>query len=203
MKTTCGGLLYLLEEIEVKNVIVGKQFENSTNLEIFKKIIESKKIKTIIVKSGDKINIEKDLYFDVLWPNTENKIIDKSLNNNSLVSRLCYKSFSMIFTGDIEEKAENELLSMYKNTNKLKSNIIKIPHHGSKTSTTEGFINAVNPQIALIGVGKNNVFGHPNKQIIDRLQNNRIKVFRTDNDGEISITINRNGHVTKVEKCIK
>lgn len=74
------------------------------------------------------------------------------LNNNSIVSQLNYKSFKMLFTGDIEEIAEKEILNLQKD--KLKSTILKVAHHGSNTSSTQEFINSVKPELALIGVGK-------------------------------------------------
>ena len=90
-------------------------------------IANEKSIKIITVKCGDKINIEKNLCFNVLFP-TEKLITDNILNNNSLVLKMCYKNFSVLFTGDIEEKAEAELLRLY-SANELKSDIIKAPHH--------------------------------------------------------------------------
>ena len=74
-------------------------------------------------------------------------------------------------------------------------------HHGSKTSSTEEFIKAVNPEIALIGVGENNKFGHPNKDVISKLENYGAKIYRTDNNGEISIKIDRKG--IKINKMIR
>ena len=76
----------------------------------------------------------------------------------------------MIFTGDIEEIAEKQILKEYKNNLQiLKSNVLKVAHHGSKTSSSEEFIEAVKPKIALIGVGENNTFGHPNDNVLNRL----------------------------------
>lgn len=79
----------------------------------------------------------------------------------------------MLFTGDIEKEAEEILVSKYKETNILKSTILKVAHHGSKTSSSEQFLKLVNPNAALIGIGKNNRYGHPNKEVIDRLQSMR------------------------------
>ena len=95
------GLLYVIKEIKVKNVVIGKQFEESENLKEFLRIVKEKNIKVSVVEAGDRVKIEKDLYFDVLWPDSKNKISDNILNNNSLVCKLYYKSFSMLFTGDI------------------------------------------------------------------------------------------------------
>lgn len=151
-------------------MIIGEQFENSENYLEFLKIIKEKNIKLNVVDEKAKINIEKDLYFNVLWPSNSQKIEENSINNNALVCKLNYKNFSMLFTGDIEEETEKILVSKYKNTNILKSNILKVGHHGSKTSSTTEFLELIKPKFALIGVGKNNTFGHPNQEILNRLE---------------------------------
>lgn len=89
--------------------------------------------------------------------------------------KLNYNNFSMLLTGDIEKIAEERILEEYKNVDILKSTILKIGHHGSKTSTTQGFLEKVKPKIALIGVGKNNTFGHPSDSVIKRLEDLRSK----------------------------
>ena len=99
-----------MEELNVEHILISKQGENSENYGIFKKIINNKKIKVIVVGKGDKIQIENDFYFDILWPNNEKLINDNVLNNNSIVCKLCYNNFSILFTGDIEEIAEKEIL---------------------------------------------------------------------------------------------
>ena len=121
------------------------------------------------------LKIEEDLSIKILWPKEE-QIQENILNNNSIVAKLEYKSFSMLFTGDIEEIAEKEILRQYKdNRNILKSTIIKVPHHGSKTSSTQDFLEVVDSKFALIGVGKNNSFGHPNKKVLERIESIRNK----------------------------
>lgn len=98
------------------------------------------------------------------------------MNNNSIVAKLEYKNFSMLFTGDIEEIAEKQILEEYKNNQKIFNvNILKVGHHGSKTSSIQEFIEAVKPRIALIGVGENNKFGHPNEEVLERLEKLRNK----------------------------
>ena len=81
----------------------------------------------------------------------------------------------MLFTGDIEEIAEKQILEEYKNSNILKSEILKVAHHGSKSSSIQSFLEKVKPKIALIGVGKDNTFGHPNDEVIERLNILRYK----------------------------
>lgn len=188
-----GGILYLLQEIKVKHIIIGKQFEETENLQKLKEIVKEKKISVIAVEEGDKVRIEKNLYFDILWPNTKEEIKENAINNNATVCKLNYKSFSMLFTGDIEKESEKVLTAKYKETEALKSTVLKVAHHGSKTSSTEEFLKFVNPKIAIIGVGKNNLFGHPNDEVIERLKKLAICILRTDKDGEITITVNKNG----------
>lgn len=159
-----------MKELKVKNVVIGKQFEDSGNYQEFLKIIKEKKTKVHVVEAGQRIKIEKGLYFDVLWPSSNRVISENSINNNSLVCKMVYQNFSCIFTGDIEEIAEKAILEKYKDTNTLKSTILKVAHHGSKSSSIEEFINALKPKIALIGVGENNTFGHPNTGVLERLE---------------------------------
>lgn len=122
------------------------------------------------------MQVEKNLYFDVLWPDTQNMVSENALNNNSLVLKLNYKKFSMLFTGDIEEIAEKQILKEYKyNLEILKSTVLKTGHHGSKTSSSQEFVEAIEPQVALIGVGKDNKFGHPSSDVIQRLEKMRNK----------------------------
>lgn len=185
------GLLYIMENMKVKNAIIGRQFEKSSNYESFIRIAKEKKINVIVVEAGDRINIQKGLYFNVLWPSSSHMISENAINNNSLVCKLVYKNFSMLFTGDIEEVAEKEILRFYENRlDLLRSDCLKVAHHGSKTSSTLGFLNAVNPKMALIGVGKNNNFGHPAEVTLENLKSLNCKVYRTDEMGEVCVRSN-------------
>ena len=185
-----GGILTLLEEIKVKNIVIGKQFEDSDNYRKFVELVKEKNIKVLVVEAGQKINIEKNLFFEILWPDSENKINENILNNNALVCKLNYGKFSMLFTGDIEQKAEEGICKIYQDTNVLNSTILKVSHHGSKTSSTAKFLNLVKPKASVIGVGKNNNFGHPNIEVLTRLEELGTKIYRTDEDGQITITVN-------------
>ena len=185
------GILSVMQELKVGEVLIAKQGEESENYNEFRKIVKDKNIRVRIVKKGDLINIEKNLKFRILWP-SQTLIEENILNNNSIVTRLEYKKFSMIFTGDIEKIAEEEIIKEYQNkTYLLKANILKVGHHGSKTSSIKEFVNIINPKIAIIGVGKDNKFGHPSDEVIKRLKEKNISIFRTDKNGEISIYINR------------
>lgn len=162
-----------MEEIKVKNVIISKQGEVSENYQKFLEIVKEKKTNLLIVGKGDRIKIENQIYFDILWP-AEELIDDNVLNNNSMVAKFNSNQFSMLFTGDIEDVAEKEILKNVDNE-KLKSTVLKVAHHGSKTSSTEEFLEAVAPKVALIGVGENNLYGHPNLDVLTRLTSLRCK----------------------------
>ena len=190
-----GGLFKILEELKVEKVCISKQEEDSENYQKFLNIVKEKNIQVLVVKIGDKIVLDNNLYFDILWPK-DKQIEENELNNNAIVMKLNYNNFSMMFTGDIEKKAEEEIIETYKNSKILESDILKVAHHGSKTSTTDEFLSRVKPKIALIGVGKDNMFNHPSNTTIEKLENMGIKIYRTDLNGEISICVNNNGEVS-------
>lgn len=185
-----------MQEIAIKNIIIGKQFKTSQNYEEFLKLVKKNNIKVYVLEAVRRINIEKDLYIDILWPDSKSKITDNVLNNNSLVFKLVYKNFSMLFTGDIEEKAEKAIITKYKDDiNILKATVLKTAHHGSKTSSSKVFLEVVKPQIALIGVGSNNTFGHPSNITLESLKNIGCKIYRTDENGEITLRVDKNGMI--------
>ena len=171
-----GGILSLLEELKVGQIFISKQGETSDNYEAFLKIVQEKNLQVQEVKMGDKMTIG-DVTFHILWP-SEKQIEENQLNNNAMVMKLQYKDFSMLFTGDIEEVAEKKILSVYSdNLDNLKATVLKVAHHGSKSSSTEEFLKAVNSKVAMIGVGENNMFGHPSNVVLERLQSFRYADF--------------------------
>lgn len=180
------GLFKIMENLKVENIVISKQGEKSENFKKFITIVSKKKINLIIVKSGDYIKIDNYSYFEILFPE-ESFIKENVLNNNSIVAKFISGDFSILFTGDIEKIAEERLIQMYSKTNKLKSEILKVAHHGSKSSTIEEFLNLVQPKIAVIGVGEDNNFGHPNSDVIKRIKAYTSKIYRTDKYGEIKI----------------
>lgn len=196
-----GGILPVLEEFKIGQIYISKQEEISENYKKFLKIVEQKNLKVQVVKAGDKIIID-DVHFDILWP-VEKQIEENILNNNAIVMKLQYKKFSMLFSGDIEAIAEKEILNRYKNNiDMLKATVLKVAHHGSKSSSTEAFLKAVNSKVAIIGVGENNMFGHPNEEVVKRIEDLGMKIFRTDVNGEITIEINHKSKV-KIRRFIE
>lgn len=187
-----SGLFNVLNELNVKNIIISKQFKSSTNYKEFLEIVSAKKSNVIIVEAGSRINIEKNIYIDILWPDSNKVINDNVLNNNSIVCKMVYNNFSILFTGDIEEIAEKAILEKYKNNlNILNADVLKVAHHGSKSSSIQPFLNVVKPKYALIGVSKTNNFGHPSNIVLESLKSINCKIYRTDINGEIVIYITR------------
>ena len=148
----------------------------------FENLTKIKNIKSLYAKRGMIINLGKDLRLDILLPviNDENL----SEHDGMLVSRLVYKNNSFLLTGDMEDNLENFLISFGDN---VKSDVLKIGHHGSKTSTSEKFLGLVNPELAVISAGKNNKYGHPHQEVTNRLAGFEIPTLRTDEKGTIVI----------------
>jgi competence protein ComEC len=124
----------------------------------------------------------------VLWPDNLEPA-KTAQNDDSLVLRLQDGRETLLLTGDIERPVERTLLA---NGDSVGAEFLKIPHHGSRTSTTEPFFESVHPKFAAISVGENNPFGHPNDDVIDRIEMQGTKLYRTDRDGAITVLTNGN-----------
>lgn len=188
------GLEAVIQNIKVKNIIVCKQASDSALYQEIMKLCKKKNVNIITVKRGQNIKIDKYVHFEILHPG--DIMLDDGkggLNANAIVAKMyCTiknKTTTIMFTGDIEEKAEEELVKIY--GDKLKADILKVAHHGSKTSSIAEFLKCVSPKIALIGVGKDNTFGHPNSGVLSRLEDINAKIYRTDKLGEITVTISK------------
>lgn len=118
-------------------------------------------------------------------------------NANSVVVRLDYKSFSMIFTGDAEAETEGRMIT---NKANLRAKVLKVGHHGSRYATSEAFLQAVKPEAGIISVGAANNYGHPTQEALDRLKAAGVKVYRTDLQGEIKITSDGNSYQITTQK---
>ncbi|MGB6606210.1 MAG: DNA internalization-related competence protein ComEC/Rec2 [Atribacterota bacterium] len=181
------GLLPVLEELKVDMVLDSGLICDLSEYDKFISIIQAKGIPYHKAKAGDNIIFSNNLEIFLLNPLYDIDFYEESdFNNASIVVKLFYKDADFLFTGDIEESAEKKLLVWQ---NILQSDILKLGHHGSSTSTTLEFLDKVNPSIAVITVGKNN-FGHPSQKIIERLEDKNIRMYRTDEDGTIIIRTN-------------
>jgi len=112
---------------------------------------------------------------------------DPNPNNNSLICRLSYKDIDFLFTGDLEKNKERLIADVYP-AQDLESEILKVGHHGSNTSSSEVFLNEVNPLFAIISVAQRNRYHHPSPSVIKRLRDRGCRILRTDQDGAIEIT---------------
>ena len=154
-------------------------------------LIDEKDIPFKTPRRGDKIELD-NLTFDIVHPG-EN-VEEYSLNDASITAHLQYGQISFIFTGDIEESAEREIVETGID---IKSTVLKVAHHGSRTSTNDYFLEAVNPEVAIIQVGENNRFSHPAPEVKNRLQENNIDIYRNDLNGDI--VINTDGETYTIE----
>lgn len=145
-----------------------------------------------LLNKGSVIEGTDGVKLEILSPSGEiNPLGDDDQNNASLVIRLSYGKTNLLFCGDIEQEVEEKLVGELNQENlKHDIQIIKIPHHGSKTSSTQGFLALVDPELAVISVGAFNTFGHPAEEVINRLNDQRTKTLRTDKNGAVEMTSN-------------
>ena len=139
-------------------------------------------------KAGDRYVISGNCSIDILWPEEQDPDTDDE-NKNSLIFKIFKDGVTILVTGDISTEGEDALIRKYDGTDTLKCDILKVAHHGSKYSTSDAFLEAVSPKLALIGVGARNTFGHPTKEALGRLESKGIPVYRTDLDGAIGVII--------------
>ena len=184
-----GGLVYLLEHVRVDHFIDSGQAYDSWTSRRLHELIRANKIQYHRVAAGDSLVGLGGVGAIVLHPTsafvTAVGESPHDLNNGSVVLRLEAGSNSVLFTGDIEVESDPAMLGWGE---RLQSTILKVAHHGSKTSSRPAFVDAVNPRIAIISVGSFNKFGHPSQQILARL-NARCRVYRTDRDGAVTIRV--------------
>lgn len=175
------GLIELIELTQIGKLIL--PIGNCNETELAKTLIEKARKKNIPIyyfKEDDKFILD-GITFTCLYPQVGVDSIASNNNDYSLVFKMDYKDKSTIFTGDIEEKGEKYIVNKYKN---LKTDILKVAHHGSATSSTKEFINALKPEYAIICVGNNN-YGHPKEEILNRLQSMGTHIYTTKEKGSI------------------
>jgi competence protein ComEC len=152
------------------------------------KLLEEKGIKCTQAQAGQEIDLGKGVAIKVLNPQTPLLTgTESDIDNNGLLLRLSLDRVSLLFTADIGQEAEFELINRRAN---LASTVLKVAHHGSDTSTTSEFLAAVNPEVAVISVGEDNPFGHPSDKVMARLEQKlgSENIFRTDEQGTIEFT---------------
>jgi len=189
-----GGLPAILSSFPVDKVYDSGYVYPSPIYEKLLKQINTAKITYVIARAGMKVELDPLIEIKVLAP-PKNLPWDDP-NNNSVVVQIKYKDIAFLFTGDIEADAEDSLIRQYRYG--LESQILKVPHHGSKTSSTDDFLDAVNPEVAVIQVGRGNRFGHPNANVLRRYKDFGVRLYRNDTDG--TVIIETDGKVYEVRK---
>ena len=192
-----------LKEVNVKHQFVSVEDADSDNPEFVH-----------IISKGDRIE-NGSITIECLSPKNEGVSVptgegnkrEKSLNDMSLVLKVMYENdknhFTMLYTGDISSEVEQALLGKTQIKDKLKNiDYLSVPHHGSKYSSSEQFINTVNPKVSVISAGKNNSYGHPHNETLERLESVATSIYRTDELGQITCSCKRNGPIT-VRSVIK
>lgn len=151
------------------------------------------------LNAGDKISFGDGFYMDVLAPGDfMDKALRNDLNNNSIVMKMHYGNFTMMFTGDIENPTETLIADKYGDA--LKSDVLKVAHHGSKTSSNFQFISKVKPKYALVSCGDFAEYHHPNKGVVGRLHHLGAEVYNTNVNGDMVITTDGRSFDLKVER---
>lgn len=199
-----GGLIKTLKDIKDLELVEifdsGAKTSSSTYAKLLKQFLD-KKAKLKMPRKGDSFNYENvNLKIiapqDPLLKNTKSDI-----NNSSIVSKLTYGSFSFLFTGDMEEDSQDQILK--EQENELKSTILKVAHHGSRYTTSNEFLDAVKPELAIISCGKDNSYNHPHKEALARMNKKKIPFYRTDLNGTVVITTDGKTYKVSIQKAGK
>ena len=179
------GLVEILHRYKVKQVLEPGVSYNSSIYQEWLRLVEDKQIKHEIAKAGQEIELGEGVKLEVLNPPAELfQGTSHDVDNNGMVIKLSWGKVSFLFTADIREEAEFELIRQRVS---LGNTVLKVAHHGSKTSTSSQFLAAVDPEVAVISVGADNPFGHPSPEVVERLKERlgEDKVYRTDTNGTI------------------
>jgi competence protein ComEC len=179
------GLVEVLLRYKVKQVLEPGVPYDSAIYQEWLRLIEDEGIKYNIARAGQEIDLGSGIKMEVLNPPEDLfEGTSDDVDNNGVVLRLSWDKLSFLFTADIREEVEFELIGQRAT---LKSTVLKVAHHGSKTSTSQQFLAAVAPEVAVISVGAENTFGHPSPEVLERLIDRlgEDNVYRTDEDGTI------------------
>lgn len=184
------GLIPIIKKYQIEKIIYTGINYNSNIYNELLQLIYDYNISLEISSFDKNINLGTECNLKIIYPinNLYKKTVD-DVNDSSIISHFNCKNKTFIFMGDAGNKPEEEIMNIGIN---LKSDVIKIGHHGSITATSQKFLEKVKPKIAIIMVGKENNFDHPNLRILKRLERMDIKIFRTDKHGTIKITSDGN-----------
>lgn len=178
-----GSLDEVVNTYDFDTILFSRVTSNTKNFEELVTAVSNKGKKFTTPLSGNEYMLG-DAKFKILAPSSTSY---QSVNNYSIVIKLTYGNNSFLFTGDAETLSEMEILNSF---DSLKSDVLKVGHHGSTTSTSKKFLNAVSPKYAVVSVGRDNLYNHPTKTTMDKLKELNIPVYRTDEEGTIECVSN-------------
>lgn len=179
------GLVEVLKRYDVDMVLETGVNHSIPEYDEWRRLLKEKNVKVVIAKAGQRVRLSDSAYLGILTPfEGFEGTSPKDIHDAMVVSKLVYASTTVLFMGDAEKSIEYRLLLSGFN---LDTDILKIGHHGSKTSTSEEFLKIVSPDIAIIQSGRKNRYGHPAQEVLDRLAVIGAKLFRNDLDGDIRL----------------
>ncbi|MFA6355156.1 MAG: MBL fold metallo-hydrolase [Candidatus Paceibacterota bacterium] len=179
-----GGFPLLLDNYKIGSILEnGVVGDSKASMSLEEKIIK-KKINKVIAKKGMHIILDdkRNIYFDILFP--DRSVENLESNEASIVGKLVYGESSFLFTGDASLYTEN-LIEWNENDSTLKTDVLKLGHHGSRTSSSLLWLEKINPEVAIISVDKGNKYGHPHTELLDRLSTLKIPFLSTADLGNI------------------
>lgn len=174
-----GGMAAVIKKYDIGQFYAPKKLTNTKTFENMINALKSKNLKVNVARAGVEFDLGKDVKCEMLAPNNNNY---EDLNNYSAVIKVTYKDSKFLFTGDAQKLSEKEILS---ENYDLSSDVLKVGHHGSTSSSSKAFLDKVTPKISIISCGKNNDYGHPHKETLNEFEKRKIQVYRTDVDGTI------------------
>ena len=190
-----GGMVKVFERYNVENFYMPKVTHTTKTFENMVNAVANEGIKIQTIKEGMSFDLGGGAKIDVYSPIYESY---EEFNDYSPIMKLTFGETELIFTGDAEAHAEQDVIAKYPNN--LTADVLKFGHHGSSTSSTNEFLQAVSPEYGIISCGVDNKYGHPHRETLDKISKYNIKAYRTDTQGQINLTSDGKNIVIKTEK---
>lgn len=204
------GLIDVIERYRISYLFTQPNPGKTQIYELFTNVLAEKKLSAKYVSRGDRFSIGGETSFKIIWPaspgtslggpasdeadQTNQNSSKSSLNRFSVITLVTHGKFSALLTGDAGSEIQDKIASSIGDID-----VLKVPHHGSKTGMSDYFLSLTKPELALISVGGNNKYGHPTKFILELLKNRRIKTLRTDKSGDIEVVSDGKSYFVKTK----
>ncbi len=188
------GLINVLKDFKVKKVLTSNSMNTSAEFNLWTDTIKNEGIELKYVKATESISFSDGVTFKFNWPDSEQPFKGDDLNEASVVFTLSYKDLDILMMGDADSQVQPYIGDI------SSVEVLKVPHHGAKTSMADSFINQLKPEIAVISVGEGNRYSHPRPETLDQLEKVGSKVLRTDKNGTVKIVSDGQRWYTQAEK---